>query len=357
MYTKPLAPNILYSITLILCSIVSWNPVFAVEQPDEIYRRRAPYLWAFYQRHPENYALTTAAHWAHGAISDILLEASKNPTNSHTLDIAFKEQALSLLKRPAYVEPTQADVGPAFARLSPLAPKIIDWAHELHEALYDIMADDSLSDSERRHYIKIETDYYLDEPSLAFSPAPLAVIVRERVQLMKQPWFKAFRKAWPQTTQLFWAFHWWHPAVYETQLHYGPKQSEAVRQIDTLFWNQVLSQPPNRMLLSNEVMPRFSRMAPEAANIFDNLHQFHGIVYDILASPLVDDKKSEIYRMIRLMLVRPGDRKLATSQSTAHSHPIDDPLNYLERYRRGMGEMGRIMGMDAAPHKREEQHQ
>lgn len=46
--------------------------VDALEQRDEIYRRRAPYLWAFYNRHPKNYGLTTAAHWAHGAISDVL---------------------------------------------------------------------------------------------------------------------------------------------------------------------------------------------------------------------------------------------------------------------------------------------
>jgi hypothetical protein len=31
------------------------------------------------------------------------------------------------------------------------------------------------------------------------------------------------------------------------------------------------------MVLSREIMPRYSRMSPESANIFDNLHMLHGI--------------------------------------------------------------------------------
>ena len=320
-------------------------PLAALEQRDEIYRRRAPYLWAFYKRHPENYALTTAAHWAHGWISDVILSTPSDPKSAAEADTRFLEQSVSLLKRPAHVEPEQADVGPAFARLAPLAPKIIDWTHALHEALYDIMADDSLTDAERRRFIQLETDYYLSEPGLAFSPAPLEVIVNERVKLRKQPWFKAFRSQWPQATRLFWAFHWWHPAVYEAQVVYGAQQTDAVRKIDRLFWEEVLPNPPNRMLLSREVMPRFAEMAPEAANIFDNLHQFHGIVYDILASPLVTDKHIELYRMIPLMLARPGDRELARSMAVASPHPDLDPLAYGEWLRSGPGAMGRIMGM------------
>ncbi len=317
----------------------------AIEQRDEIYRRRAPYLWTFYKRHPEDYVLTTAAHWAHGAISDVLLDTPFDPEAIARADARFYEQSLSLLRQPARVEPEQADVGPEFTQLAPLAPKIIDWTHALHEALYDIMADDRLTDSERRRFIQLETDYYLSEPEFAFSPAPLEIIVRDRVKLMKQPWFKGFRTHWPKATYLFWAFHWWHPAVYETQLIYGTEQTEAVRKLDALFWEEVLADPPNRMLLSREVMPRFAALAPEAANIFDNLHQFHGIVYDILASPGVTDKRGELYRMIDLMLVRPGDRALARSRQVPPPHPDLDPLTYEDWMRTGPGEMGRIMQM------------
>ena len=105
---------------------------------------------------------------------------------------------------------------------------------------------------------------------------------------------------------------------------------------------QVIPNPPNRMLLSREVMPRFSQLTPEAANIFDNLHMFHGIIYDILASPKVKDKRREIYRMIDLMTVKPGDREIARQFPTPD--PDLDPLVYSEDMWKGHGEMGRIMG-------------
>jgi hypothetical protein len=96
------------------------------------------------------------------------------------------------------------------------------------------------------------------------------------------------------------------------------------------------------MHLSREVMPRFSQLSPEAANIFDNLHMFHGIVYDILASPDVKDKKTEIYKMIGLMTVREGDREMA--KNFPIPHPDLDPMVYSTWLQDAGGEMGRIMG-------------
>ena len=330
---------------LLACPDLLWKAL-AWEQRDEIYRRRAPYLWAFYKRHPEDYRLTAIAHWAHGRISDVIMSTAYDQDAITEADALFVEQANILLDQPAKVEPKQEYVGPAFARLAPLAPKVIDWTHELHEALYDLMADDRLTETERLRYIRQETDYYLSEPGMAFSPAPLDVVINERLNLMEQPWFKGFRTRWPKATALFWAFHWWHPAVYEAQVVYGERQRAAILKIDEVLKQEVIPNPPNRMLLSRELMPRFSRIAPEAANIFDNLHQFHGIVYDILASPLVKDKHAELYRMVDLMLSRPGDRELARADQVPFPHPDFDPLVYDEWMLTGHGEMGRIMRMD-----------
>ena len=74
----------------------------------------------------------------------------------------------------------------------------------------------------------------------------------------------------------------------------------------------------------------------------DNLHMFHGIVYDILASPKVQDKKKEIYRMIDLMTVKEGDRQKA--KNFPIPHPDSDPMVYSAELKGGGGEMGRIMG-------------
>ncbi len=312
-----------------------------LEPRNEIRPLRGAYNYAFYKTHPKDFKLTTVAHWAHGSISDVLLSKPADPQKA---DQAFYKQSRVFLENPAKTEPHQDYVGPDFARLAWRAVHIIDWTHQLHEQLYDIMTDASIPVADKKRWIDRAVDYYLSEPEMAFSPAPFEEVIMQRVKLTEQPWFKAFRSQWPETTALFWAFHWWHPAVYEAQiLHPQPEpQRRAILKIDDLFLDEVLKVPPNRMLLSREVMPRFSRLTPEAANIFDNLHMFHGIVYDILASDAVTDKRAEIYRMIDLMLYRTGDRERAQEFPTPF--PDLDPLVYSRDMKEGGGEMGRIMG-------------
>jgi len=110
---------------------------------------------------------------------------------------------------------------------------------------------------------------------------------------MRQPWFKSFRNHWPKTIELFWIFHWWHPVVYETQILFPGSEAQ--------------------------------RKAILKVN-----------------SPKVEDKRKEIYKIIDLMVVRPGDRTLAQNFPTPH--PEFDPLGYPLWLKKGSGEMGRIMG-------------
>lgn len=326
--------------------------VFAVscaawEQRNEVFPLRGSYNNEFYKRHAQDFKLTTVAHWAHGKIADRLLEKPQDPSAA---DAAFYEKALWFLNHPPATEPHQDYVSPRFARLAWRAIQVIDWTHQLHKQLYDIMADPDIPTGEKKRWIDRSVDYYLSEPSMAFSPAPFEEVIMNRVGLMNQPWFKAYRTNWKRSSEMFWAFHWWHPAVYEVQMLFpgASEQKQAIEAVDDLFLNQVLKEPPNRMLLSREVMPRFSRLSPESANIFDHLHMFHGIIYDILASEKVVDKRVEIYRNIDLMLARPGDRRLAGLFPTPV--PNLDPLVYSEPLKRGSGEMGRIMGHEHGSH-------
>lgn len=313
----------------------------AWEQRDQTFHLRGDYNYQFYKNHPHDYTLTTVAHWAHGRISDILLE---RPKDVAAADASFYDKGSWFLDHPALVEPHQDYVAPEFARVAWRAIRVVDWTHQLHEQLYDIMTDPAIPLDQKKKWIDRSLEYYLSQPEVAFSPAPFEEVVMKRVRLMRQPWFKTFRTQWPKANSLFWAFHWWHPAVYEAQLLYPdiPAQKEAIQKIDAVFLDEVLANPPRRMHLSREVMPRFSQLTPEAANIFDNLHMFHGIVYDILASPKVKDKRAEIYKMISLMTVRPGDRKLATNFPIPH--PDLDPLVYEPWLQDAGGEMARIMG-------------
>ena len=319
----------------------------ALEQRDQTFHLRGDYNYEFYKNHPQDYALTTVAHWAHGRISDVLLEA---PRDTLQADEDFFKQGKWFLEHPSRVEPHQDYVAPEYARLVWRAIRVVDWTHQLHEQLYDIMTDPNIPPDQKKRWIDRSVDFYLSEPEMAFSPAPFEEVVMGRVQLTRQPWFKAFRTNWPKTNGLFWAFHWWHPVIYEVQL-LNPNledQKSAIQKIDDLFKNEVVLYPPQRMHLSREVMPRFSRLSPEAANIFDNLHMFHGIVYDILASPKVQDKKAEIYKMIDLMTVQKGDRQLANNFPVPQ--PDSDPMVYTSELKGAGGEMGRIMGHGKGMH-------
>jgi hypothetical protein len=123
----------------------------------------------------------------------------------------------------------------------------------------------------------------------------------------------------------------------------GPVQEEVVRATDQTFYNEVLKTRPQRMMLSREMMPRYSRLSPESANIFDNLHMLHGIVYDILAYEgwTLEQKRAELYRVVEAMSYQPGDEKLARKFKTPH--PATDPRRYEDWMRGAEGEMGRIM--------------
>ena len=97
------------------------------------------------------------------------------------------------------------------------------------------------------------------------------------------------------------------------------------------------------MLLSREMMPRYSRLSPESANIFDNLHMLHGIVFDIMAYEGWTDeqKQAEIYRFIDAMSYHPGDEKYVRKFS--EPHPDADPTKYEDWMASSEGEMSRIM--------------
>jgi len=336
------------------CTNKKWKPSAAFEQRNSVFYLRGPYNYSHYKRNNKDYRTGAAAHWAHGAAHDMLLNSSLETAS--TDDRKFLEQALQKIKEPPRTEPHQDYVGPVFGRLAYRAVQAMDWAHMLHEQLYDIMADDAIPTEEKKKWIDRAVDYYLAQPTMAFSPAPLEVTL-ERVGIETvRPNIKTYFSHYPKTKGLFFGFHWWHPEIYEVQLIYGEYQEKPILEVLRVFSEEVIPNPPNRMLLSREMMPRFSQISPEAANIFDNLHMFHGIVYGILASPDIVDKRNEIYRVIDAMTVKPGDHELAKTYKVPYPHPDVDPLIYEEWMWNEPGEMGRIMHHDMKDMKNGKNH-
>ena len=97
---------------------------------------------------------------------------------------------------------------------------------------------------------------------------------------------------------------------------------------------------PQRMLLAREAMPRYARLSPESANIFDNLHMLHGFAYDILAYEgwTLEEKRRELVRVIEAMSYQPGDEALARKFSLPY--PEMDPRVYADWMRPAMSPDG-----------------
>ncbi|HYG34301.1 MAG TPA: hypothetical protein VEC99_05930 [Clostridia bacterium] len=314
------------------------------EQRNEVSYLRGKYNTALFYRHNETFRNGAAIHFAHGIQHDYL-QLTPLSEAARVDAKANREYMDFLLNHRARTEPSMEYYGPYVARGAWKLYRAIDWTHMHHEQTYDVMAERSIPWSEKKEWTDRTVRYYLEKNrDVARSCAPLDVTMRRAGTMMK-PYFTYFRNKYPKSNNFFFAAHWWHPVIYEAQMlgGNGPGQDMMVRQTDQVMYNQVLKDRPQRMLLSREVMPRYSRLSPESANIFDNLHMLHGIAYDILAYEgwTMDEKRAEIYRVVEAMSYQPGDEKLARKFKTPY--PEMDPRRYEEWMKGFDGEMNRIM--------------
>lgn len=331
--------------TILLLAMPSENRVLASDfsQRNEVSYLRGKYNTALFWRHNETFRNGAAIHFAHARQHDILQLTPLS--DASRVDAETDNQYLDfLLNHRARTEPTMEYYGPYTARFAWSLYRAIDWTHMHHEQTYDVMAERSIPWDQKKEWTDRTVRYYLNKNSVARSCAPLDVTMRRAATMMK-PYFGYFRNKYPRSNNFFFAAHWWHPAIYEAQMlgGNGPGQEEAVRATDQVMYDQVLKERPQRMLLSREMMPRYSRLSPESANIFDNLHMLHGIAYDILAYEgwSREEKRAELYRVIEAMSYQPGDEKLAKKFKTPH--PDMDPRRYEDWMKGFEGEMNRIM--------------
>ncbi len=329
-------------------------PGIAFEQRNMVFRLRGPYVFEYYRHHRENFEIGAVAHWAHGWQHDLILITP--PERIQQADTAFAEEFLRMLENPPRTEPHQEDVAPRMARLAFRVFRTIDWAHKLHEQLYDIMTDQRISSDEKDAWIQRAIDHYLSETDVAFSVAPTEQVLR-RGGLHDAEWMHDYPMHWPRANDMFYALHWWHIVVYEAQLLYPELEAQqtALRRIAELLHTEVLELPPNRMLFTRETAPRWARRCPEAANVFDNLHMYHHMVYSILQSEEIEDKRSELYRITDLMLNQPGDRERAGEFEPPY--PDMDPLVYAPWMYTGRGVEGEVLPEMHMDHSAPEEHE
>ncbi len=314
----------------------------ALERRNDISYLRGPYNNAFFWRHNDSFRISAALHFSHGKQHDVLM---LTPLEQRTAaDERFDGESVRMLKAPPRTEPDMEYYSPYAARTIWQLFRAIDWTHMHHEQTYDILADRRIPWSEKKPWTDRAVRYYLGQHDIPRSPAPLDVTMR-RAGVMMKPYFTVFRNLYPRSNNFFYAAHWWHPVIYEAMMlgGNGPDQERMVRETDETMHREVILQRPQRMLLSRELKPKYSRLSPESANIFDNLHMLHGIAYDILAYEgwTLEQKRDELYRVIRAMAYQPGDEKL--SRKFSIDRPDVDPRVYYDWMKGSEGAMNRIM--------------
>ena len=324
--------------------IVSQLPTIAMaERRNLIAHPRTSYQFAFYKRHRRSYRVASALHFAHSKLHDVLL---LTPFSEHAKeDDKLYQQVLRYYNKPPKIEPPMELFAPYAARATWRLFRTIDSVHLLHEMTEDVMSDADITWDQKEQKLRETYDYYRKTyKDIALSPAPLDVTMR-RAGVMMKPYFTLTRNYYPKNNNFFYAAHWWHPALYETMMvsGNGKAQDQLMSQMEDLFRDQVVPEPPLRMLLSRELSPRYSRLSPETANVFDNLHMLHGITYDIFAFEgwTIKQKRAELYRVLDAMTYQPGDETLVRKFELPN--PDINPLNYDQWAQSADGEMTRMM--------------
>ncbi|MBP9199817.1 MAG: hypothetical protein KBF47_07425 [Gemmatimonadales bacterium] len=267
-----------------------------LERRDERFYHPGGFNWAFLRSFPEAARLFHAFDYGHAVLYERLL-TSGGDAGAELEERQFAYLVTDLLRHPPRLGVPEETIAPAYARAAWRAKLMFDRAHVLHRQIYDIYADERLSDSSRAALVERVTDDYLADPRHAFTVMP------KGMELMEDQYYsRAFRERYPRFNGLIWAYHWLQVGLYEPLVTGRTPEARragvdaALRQ----FWT-LLEAPPSRMPtvmpMTTAVAPAFSRRHPRAAAIFDNLHAMHDIISDILTSPRVpaSRKRAEIY--------------------------------------------------------------
>lgn len=117
-----------------------------------------------------------------------------------------------------------------------------------------------------------------------------------------------FRTRYPAADRLFNAFDYGHAILYEL-LHTRPGADPGIleeREYDRLT-RQLLVTPPRLPLREMAIMPHYTRLAPEAKQMFEWAHILHRQVYDVLADERLGDaaREARMRELLRYYRSRP----------------------------------------------------
>jgi hypothetical protein len=256
---------------------------------------QAKHNWQFRERYQAADRLFNAFDFGHAILYETLWNKPTAPATE--LEQKWYDRLTKrILVNPPHVPLEEGAIEIAYAKLAPEAKVMFEWAHILHRQIYDVLADERLTQAQKDAQVARLLAYYRTRPDVAFSSRPKSMAL-----MQEQPYSLAFRQTYPKFNGLIWAYHWLQVGLYEPLLVNATSDARqaGVRATVARFWQQLESPPtkmPHVMPMTAAVAPTFAQRYPEAAIIFDNLHSMHDVISDILANPSVprDRKRAEI---------------------------------------------------------------
>jgi hypothetical protein len=298
MKARSVFPRALAAAAVIVTLSAAAEPALAQwSQQHEQFYLPAQHNWVFRRNYPAADRLFNAFDYGHA----ILYERLYNDPDAPASDLEEKEYDFitrRLLVSPPRLPLEEGAIEIAYVKIAPEAKLMFEWAHLLHRQIYDVLADERLSEADKDRAVAELIRYYKTRPDLAFSSQP------KTMELMEGQYYStAFREGYPKFNGLIWAYHWLQVGLYEP-LMVGRNLDErqtGVTATVTRFRQMLENAPenmPRLMPMTGAVAPTFAERYPEAAIIFDNLHSMHDVISDILASPKVsrEKKREEIVR-------------------------------------------------------------
>lgn len=274
------------------------------------------YNFAFYDTHTRAAQSFYAAHVAHFGIYEVALTKGEDNTDAFA---ELEARIRGLITAPPKFEPPAELIAPAWSRMAHLTGRTMDWTHHLHSQLYDILTDPSIT--EKQAAGERAMAYYLSNAGAAFSTRGYG----HRWMMSGGAWAGVFARKYPDFNGILWSYHWHHAAVYEALMESTPEaQARELDRVIDLFVDSVLANPPEYMPLTAEVAPRFSKMFPAAAQIFDNLHMMHDVTNDIMVDERLsrEQKDAEINRLLHNQLYSTQDSMVAPGITTMADHTM-----------------------------------
>ena len=281
-----------------------------------MFRLPAAYNFEFYDTYNEAARSFYAAHYTHFGAYETLLDKGEDALEEME---AFRQRVLHFVVNPPKFEPPAEIIAPNWSKMAYETGRAMDWTHMLHSQLYDILSDDRVE--EKKAAGERAISYYLSNSLSAFSTRGYG----HRWMEGGGSWAGVFRQKYPKINGILWAYHWHHAAVYEALMESDPElRRRELDRVISVFTDSVLNDPPRVMPLTAEIAPRFSRLLPAAAQIFDNLHMMHDVVNDIMADPSFSrvEKEAEIERLLRNMIYAGQDAVVAPGMPMGEGHAM-----------------------------------